>query len=246
MAGAAGYELQLWNGSAWDPLVSGLTGTTYTHGNLAAGWTYFYQVRALDANGAGGAWSQWVQATTPMGLAAPALTATPSGADTVELGWNAVANAAGYELQLWTGSAWIPLVSGLTGTTYTHRNLAAGRTYYYRIRALDANAKAAYGRSGCKRPCLRPQRAEKARPRSRCNAMRRAPESTHSIRCRGVPGLSEIGAGRRMPGQCSRRRRQNSDGPLRDSRGKDTALCPHGKVRFGLTISCLCPIWDLR
>ena len=85
-------------------------------------------------------------------LAAPALTATASGTNTIELGWNAVAGAASYELQLWNGSAWDPLVSGLTGTTYTHGNLAAPQDLLLPgARGGRQWRRRAYGRSGCRR-----------------------------------------------------------------------------------------------
>ena len=68
----------------------------------------------------------------------PTLTAAAAGASAVELSWTAVANAAGYELQRWNGSTWVLLEGNLSGTSYTHRGLEAGTTYYYRVRALGA------------------------------------------------------------------------------------------------------------
>ena len=73
-------------------------------------------------------------------LAAPELTArTVAGA--VELSWNAVPGAARYELSTWWASdpGWQPLGGdSLTGTAYTHTDVAAGTTYYYAIRAVNA------------------------------------------------------------------------------------------------------------
>ena len=145
VANAARYELWAWDSvNGWQSLGGdSLTGTTYTHENLTAGTTYFYQMRALDASGAGGAWSERVQ-VTPGALPASVLTAEASDAATVELGWTAVDGAARYELWAWDSvNGWQRLDGdSLTGTTYTHENLTAGTTYYYSIRALNAAGEA--------------------------------------------------------------------------------------------------------
>ena len=75
-------------------------------------------------------------------LAAPTLTATMSGATTVELSWSQIAGAASYELWVWWNSdpGWQPLGDGnLTTTSYTHSHLTAGRTYYYLVTAVESS-----------------------------------------------------------------------------------------------------------
>ena len=144
--GAARYELWAWwdDDSGWQRLGGdSLAATSYTHGNLTAGTTYYYQVQAVDAGGVKGAWSQRVHAT-PAALAAPELTAQASGATAVELSWTEVEGAARYELWAWDSeNGWQRLGgANLTGTTYTHANLTAGATYYYQIQAVDAGGAA--------------------------------------------------------------------------------------------------------
>ena len=58
----------------------------------------------------------------------------------MELSWTAVSGAARYELYVWTSANGWGQIGGssLTGTAYTHTNVAAGTTYYYQIRAVDA------------------------------------------------------------------------------------------------------------
>ena len=144
--GAARYELWAWDRvNLWYRLGGGsLTGTAYTHGGLTTGTTYYYQIRALGASGAEGPWSQRVSATprapADATLAAPALTADPTGANTIELGWSEVTGAVRYELWAWDPvNDWYRLGGdSLTGTAYTHRNLTTGTTYYYQVRALGA------------------------------------------------------------------------------------------------------------
>ncbi len=151
VAGAVRYELWLWWNSevGWQQLDGGsLTGTSYTHSGLAAGSTYYYTIRAVDASDLTSAWSQYASAT----VSAPTAPAPPipalkaeAGAGQVVLTWDAVAGAVRYELWGWwdAETGWQRIDDGsLTGTTHTHSGLVAATTYYYAIRALDANGAA--------------------------------------------------------------------------------------------------------
>ncbi len=65
VAGAVRYELWVWwdEETGWQQLDGGsLTGTTHTHSGLVAGATYYYSIRAVDANGAASAWSDFASA----------------------------------------------------------------------------------------------------------------------------------------------------------------------------------------
>ncbi|MDE0076148.1 MAG: fibronectin type III domain-containing protein, partial [Caldilineaceae bacterium] len=192
--GATRYEVWTWtSGGGWERLDDGsLTGTAFRHSGVTAGTTYYYAVRALDANGAEGAWTEFASATpgeretatatsrpvmkptddataasapamtltatatattTPpsasviasadAGTALPAPTVTAeAGADQIRLKWNAVAGAVRYELWTWWDPVtdWQRLDDGnLTGTAHVHSGLAAGTTYYYAVRAVDAS-----------------------------------------------------------------------------------------------------------
>ena len=168
MSGAARYALftQLVAEPGWRQLDEGdLTDTTYRHRGLAAGATYQYAVRAVDARGQPlGPWSNFPTATAPgtgantptatptpppgptptatataSALAVPVLTAQAAGAAAIELNWTAVSGAARYALftQLVAEPGWRQLDEGdLTDTTYRHRGLAAGAVYQYAVRAV--------------------------------------------------------------------------------------------------------------
>ena len=142
VSGAVRYELFAWTrADGWEQIGGdNLTGTSYTHSQLVAGITYHYQIRAIDADDENGEWSELVSATTPHALDAPALTAQ-AGAGAVELSWNAVDGAVRYELWSWRDEAtgWQQIGGDdLTETSYTHPGLAAGSTYFYQIRAVNA------------------------------------------------------------------------------------------------------------
>ena len=75
-------------------------------------------------------------------LSAPVLTAQ-AAEDGVELSWTTVHGATRYELLVWdSGNDWRQIGGdGLTGTTYTHTDPAAGTTYFYTILAVNADGE---------------------------------------------------------------------------------------------------------
>ena len=60
----------------------------------------------------------------------------------MELSWSAITGAARYDLFVWDSilSSWQRLGgTSLTGTTYTHAGVTAGVTYWYTVRAVNAD-----------------------------------------------------------------------------------------------------------
>jgi len=70
------------------------------------------------------------------------LTATADNKQ-ITLTWGAVANASSYQIQTWdsVNRRWGRIGGALTGTSYTHAGVTAGRRYYYQVRAVGANGQ---------------------------------------------------------------------------------------------------------
>ena len=133
-------------------LLGSPTGTTFTSTGLAASTTYYYVVKAIDAEGASAPSSQASAETSAAPCAAapsaPAgLTATATSSSSIGLSWTAVAPPANCTISSYSvygskTSGFTPssstLLGSVTGTTYTNTGLAASTTYYYVVEAVDA------------------------------------------------------------------------------------------------------------
>jgi len=135
-------------------VASGVTGTTYSNTGLAASTTYYYVVKAVDADGTSAASTQASAETTPASCTAvpsapTGLTATASSSTAIGLSWNTVTPPANCSISSYSvygskTSGFTPgtgnlIVSGVTGTTYSNTGLTASTTYYYVVEAVDAD-----------------------------------------------------------------------------------------------------------
>ena len=164
VAGATEYVLQwrITGSSNWTTVnVPGRL--TYAHTGRSAGTKYHYQVAAKNSGGMS-AFSAEVSATTwaralstPTGLMAE--DATDGTNARIMLTWNGVSGAEAYEIQKWSGTAWVtisldldtdgspdtPAVTQTNMTSYTDtEGLAAGMTYHYIIRAVSGDVTSAW------------------------------------------------------------------------------------------------------
>ena len=129
VTGATGYEIQRWNGTAWEKIDANADGdanadtgdgyvpggtTTFTHTNVggaepAAGMhhTEYYVIRTVSEGDVKSTWSALVvgrtKPTEP--TAAPTLTLVPTGTTMVRLTWSAVPGATGYKVEYLEGGA---------------------------------------------------------------------------------------------------------------------------------------------
>ena len=146
VTGAAKYEVYRARSRSGEYIkYSTVTGTSYTNTSyIENGNTYYYKVRALDADGTAGAWSSVVSVTYKQTLPAPAVTGGNDSQGRPTLKWNAVSGAAKYEVyRARSRSGDYIKYSTVTGTSYTNTSyIEDGNTYYYKVRALDANGTA--------------------------------------------------------------------------------------------------------
>jgi fibronectin type 3 domain-containing protein len=134
-------------------IASGVTGTIYTNTGLAASTTYYYVVKALDAEGTSAPSTQAsAETSAPPCAAVPSaptgVTATATSSSAIGLSWSAVTPPADCTISSYivyssktsgfTPSSSTLIASGLTGTTYSNTGLAASTTYYYIVEALDS------------------------------------------------------------------------------------------------------------
>ena len=146
VTGAAKYEVYRARSRSGEYIkYSTVTGTSYTNiSYIENGNTYYYKVRALDANGTAGAWSSIVSVTYKQTLPAPTVTGGNDAQGRPTLKWNAVTGAAKYEVyRARSKDGDYIKYSTVTGTSYTNTSyIENGNTYYYKVRALDANGTA--------------------------------------------------------------------------------------------------------
>ena len=146
VAGAAKYEVyRSYSQNGNYSKYSTQTSTGYTNSSyLTSGSTYYYKVRALDANGTAGPWSDVVAVTCRLGLTAPSVTGGNDAQGRPTLTWKAVTGSAKYEVyRARSKDGDYIKYSTVTGTSYTNTSyIENGNTYYYKVRALDANGTA--------------------------------------------------------------------------------------------------------
>jgi M6 family metalloprotease-like protein len=148
--GATGYYLDVATNSTFTTYVSGYqnkaVGSVLTSAvsSLTAGTTYYYRVRAYNANGTSTN-SNTITATTlanppaaPVALSATSVTQTGFTAK-----WNASSGATRYYLDVSTSSTFASFVTGYNNknvsnvTSSAVTGLTANLTYYYRVRAYN-------------------------------------------------------------------------------------------------------------
>ena len=146
VTGAAKYEVYRARSRSGDYIkYATVTGTSYTNTSyIENGTTYYYKVRALDANGTAGAWSSVVSVTYKQTLSAPTVTGGNDAQGRPTLTWNAVSGAAKYEVyRARSLNGDYIKYSTVTGTSYTNTSyIENGNTYYYKVRALKSDGTA--------------------------------------------------------------------------------------------------------
>ncbi len=128
---------------------TGANATSFASTGLAPSSTYYFRVRAVNSVGVS-AYTSEVFATTPAAApAAPGSLAGLAASQTqINLSWaDNSSNETGFKLERKTGSSGTYAQVVQTGagvTSYQNAGLAAGTTYFFRVRATNAAGDSAY------------------------------------------------------------------------------------------------------
>jgi chitodextrinase len=148
--GVTGYRVERCAGTGCSTFaqIATPTGTSFADTGLTAGTSYSYRVRATDAAGNLGSYSNVASATTTTPDTTPpsapaALSATAASATQINLSWTAATDnvgVTGYRVESCQGSGCTTFtqIGTPTGTTFSNTGLTASTSYSYRVRAVDA------------------------------------------------------------------------------------------------------------
>ncbi len=145
-SGATGYFLDVASDALFSSVLSSynnlaVISTSSSVTGLTAGTTYYYRIRATNANGTSSNSSTVSLITIPL---APNASAASSVTQTTFIAnWSAVAGASGYYLDVAIDASFSSFVSGynnlsVASTSSSVTGLTGGVTYYYRVRATNA------------------------------------------------------------------------------------------------------------
>lgn len=119
------------------------TGTTYTNTNATAGKTYYYKVKALsdDKSVDNSELGNVVKRTCD--LKRPVVTAKSTVKKQVKLTWKKVSGAKKYTVYRATSkNGKYKKIATTTKLSYTNKSLKAGKTYYYKVKAIAKKSAA--------------------------------------------------------------------------------------------------------
>ena len=148
--GVTGYRVERCAGAGCSTFaqIATPTGTSFGDTGLTAGTSYSYRVRATDAAGNLGGYSNVASATTTTPDTTPpsapsALSATAASATQINLSWAAATDnvgVTGYRVERCQGDGCTTFaqISTPTATTFNNTGLTASTSYSYRVLAVDA------------------------------------------------------------------------------------------------------------
>ncbi|TAA47173.1 M64 family metallopeptidase [Corallincola spongiicola] len=138
LAGAASYELQLWDEAnrRWYAYTTTTDNQVQVTGQ--SGTSYFL-IRGVNACGEPGEYSPWTEVKlTSQCTSAPAAPSMAVQGATVS--WTKISGATSYELKRWTGSAWVDYME----TAATSLQVTASTPTYLIVRATNSCGKSGY------------------------------------------------------------------------------------------------------
>lgn len=116
--------------------------TTYTNSNAKAGKTYYYKVRAVAENADARSAFSAIKSRL-CDCAQPVIKVAASTTSSIKLSWAKVEGATKYQIQRATAlNGTYKTVKTTTSLSWNNTGLTAGKTYYYRVKAIASNTNA--------------------------------------------------------------------------------------------------------
>ena len=125
-------------------------GTSYTNTSAKAGTYYYYKVKAVAKNEKASVYSNVVGRTCD--LARPTLSlSNVASSGKIKVSWTKVEGAVKYQVQRATSkNGTYKVVKTTTSLSFTDTNTTAGKTYYYKVRAVHEKSAANSAYTGYK------------------------------------------------------------------------------------------------
>ena len=125
-------------------LLGTTTSTSYVNTGASTGTTYYYRVKAVNRNGMASGYSNIVSGKAKAAApAAPSVTAGNSSTGKPRLTWKAVSGAVSYRIyRSESRGTGYSLLGTTSSTSYVNTGAAAGKTYYYRVKAVNRDSMA--------------------------------------------------------------------------------------------------------
>jgi N-acetylneuraminic acid mutarotase len=139
--GASGYNVKRseTSGGPYTTIVSNITTTSYTDTAVTNGTTYYYVVTVLGPSGESANSNEAAATPQPPLSGIPSNLAVSPGNSRIDLAWDAVDGAAGYNVKRseTAGGPYATIAADVTAASYTDITVSNGTTYYYVVTALS-------------------------------------------------------------------------------------------------------------
>ena len=145
VSGAVKYEVyRSTRQSSGYSLLGTTTSTSYVNTGASTGTTYYYRVKAVNRNGMASGYSNIVSGKAKAAApAAPSVTAGNSSTGKPRLTWKAVSGAVSYRIyRSESRGTGYSLLGTTSSTSYVNTGAAVGKTYYYRVKAVNRDGMA--------------------------------------------------------------------------------------------------------